>query len=130
VLTANLGTILNSYNVERGLDDYRSTPHLSFEHFKYYLSMELFSSLPTTLDLGARMEYQHQIEELCWLIAKQSLLRRDRPVFPQQSVFQLFRIFCCLSEEIPDQRVGITVCMYFLRKVCRISSTVCVLREP
>lgn len=41
VLTANIGTLLDLYGVEKGLEHYRSTSDLNFEHFKYYLHKEV-----------------------------------------------------------------------------------------
>ncbi|GLH07654.1 Uncharacterized protein GBIM_13108, partial [Gryllus bimaculatus] len=41
VLTANIGTLLDLYGVERGLDHFRSTLELNFHHFRYYLQREV-----------------------------------------------------------------------------------------
>jgi switch-associated protein 70 len=41
VLTANIGTLLELYGVEKGLEHYRSTPNINFDHFLYYLTKEV-----------------------------------------------------------------------------------------
>lgn len=41
VLTANIGTLLELYGVEKGLEHYRSTPNINFDHFLYYLIKEV-----------------------------------------------------------------------------------------
>lgn len=42
VLTANIGTLLDIYGVEKGLEHFRSTSNLNFEHYRYYLQKEVF----------------------------------------------------------------------------------------
>lgn len=101
VLTANIGTLLDLYGVERGLDHFRSTPSLSFQHFRYYLQKEVFSSLPETLPLRELRACEARVEEVCWLVCRTRLLRREAPVFPDPCVYQLFRIFCLLAELHP-----------------------------
>jgi hypothetical protein len=41
VLTANIGTLLDIYGVEKGLEHFRSTSNLNFEHYRYYLQKEV-----------------------------------------------------------------------------------------
>lgn len=41
VLTANIGSLLDLYGVEKGLDHFRSTAGLNFEHFIFYLDSEV-----------------------------------------------------------------------------------------
>jgi hypothetical protein len=41
VLTANIGTLLDIYGVEKGLEHFRSTSSLNFEHYRYYLQKEV-----------------------------------------------------------------------------------------
>lgn len=43
VLTANIGTLLDVYGVEKGLEHFRSTSSLNFEHYKYYLQKEVLA---------------------------------------------------------------------------------------
>ncbi|KAK7870719.1 hypothetical protein R5R35_009871 [Gryllus longicercus] len=98
VLTANIGTLLDLYGVERGLDHFRSTLELNFHHFRYYLQREVFASLPDALPLRELRECEARVEEVCWLVCRGRLAQRDSPVFPDACVYQLFRVFCLLAE--------------------------------
>ncbi|CAG0895002.1 unnamed protein product [Cyprideis torosa] len=111
VLAANLGTVLQRPNIERGLDDFRSTPNLSYPDFKYYLSVELFSGLLIE-DAGKSRQLQNEVEDLCWIICKQSFLRRLKAVLPDQCVYQLFRVFCTLCQELPDEKTGLKMLLH------------------
>lgn len=102
VLTANIGTLLDLYGVERGLEHFRSTPTLNFDQFKYYLQKEVFSSLPAKLPLPELREYETRIAEICWLVCQKQFVERENKIFQDQSVFQIFRIFCLLAELVPD----------------------------
>lgn len=103
VLTANIGTLLDLYGVERGLEHFRSTPTLNFDQFKYYLQKEVFSSLPNKLQLPELRSYENRIAEVCWLVCRKKYLQRDQRVFSDESIFQIFRIFCVLAELTPDE---------------------------
>ncbi|XP_063223560.1 differentially expressed in FDCP 6 homolog [Bacillus rossius redtenbacheri] len=109
VLTANIGTILDLYGVEKGLEHYRSTKELNFEHFKYYLQKELFSSLPDSSSLAVMRDYEYRIDEVCWLVCKKHYLQRDKPVFSDACVFNLFRMFCLLADLVPDSETTFQV---------------------
>ncbi|KPI95683.1 Differentially expressed in FDCP 6-like [Papilio xuthus] len=102
VLTANIGTLLDLYGVEKGLDHFRSSQELTFDEFRYYLQHEVFSSLPKTVTLPVVREYEKKISEVCWFVCRKSLLGRDKPVFSDDSVFKLFRIFCLLADLVQD----------------------------
>ncbi|XP_013145039.1 PREDICTED: switch-associated protein 70-like [Papilio polytes] len=102
VLTANIGTLLDLYGVEKGLDHFRSSQELTFDEFRYYLQHEVFSSLPKTVTLPVVREYEKKISEVCWFVCRKSLLSRDKPVFGDDSVFKLFRIFCLLADLVQD----------------------------
>lgn len=90
------------YGVERGLEHYRSTNTLNFDHFKYYLLHEVFSCFPDKLALTELREYETRIAEVCWLVCRSKYLPRENRIFSDDSVFQLFRIFCLLAELTPD----------------------------
>lgn len=64
MLTANIGTLLDLYGVERGLEHFRSTTTLSFDQYKFYLQNEVFSSLPAKLLLPELREYESKIAEV------------------------------------------------------------------
>lgn len=100
VLTANIGTLLDLYGVERGLEHYRSTPSLNFDHFKYYLQREVFSSLPDKLPLSDLREYETKIAKTCWFVCQKKY--HEKRIFNEESVFQIFRIFCLLAELVPE----------------------------
>ncbi|XP_028157419.1 differentially expressed in FDCP 6-like isoform X2 [Ostrinia furnacalis] len=102
VLTANIGTLLDLYGVEKGLDHFRSSQELTFDEFRYYLQHEVFSSLPKAVTLHIVREYEKKISEVCWLVCRKNLLGRDKPVFGDDSVFKLFRIFCLLADLVQD----------------------------
>ncbi|XP_014212272.1 switch-associated protein 70 isoform X2 [Copidosoma floridanum] len=102
VLTANIGTLMDLHGVEKGLDHYRSTSTLNFEQFIYYLQEEVFSSLT---DATTRQKYrnlQGGIDEICWLVCHKSYLDRPQAIFRDNSVYQLFRVFCLLAEMEAD----------------------------
>ncbi|XP_041979271.1 differentially expressed in FDCP 6-like [Aricia agestis] len=102
VLTANLGTLLDLYGVEKGLDHFKSSSELSFSEFRHYLQHEVFSNLPNTMNLPLVREYEKKISEVSWFVCRKSLLSRDKAVFGDNSVFKLFRIFCLLADLVQD----------------------------
>ncbi|XP_034240120.1 switch-associated protein 70-like [Thrips palmi] len=112
VLTANIGTLLDLYGVEKGLEHYRSTADLNFEHFKYYLQKEVFSSLPDTFTLTTIQDFEARVDEVCWLVCKKDLISRDKPLLPDDSVFQLFRVFCMLSDLVQESHETFQVLMH------------------
>lgn len=105
VLTANIGTLLDLYGVERGLEHFRSTTTLSFDQYKYYLQNEVFSSLPTKLPLSELREFESRIAEICWLVCRKRYLQRAHKVFSDDAVYQLYRIFCVLAELVPNPQL-------------------------
>ena len=46
MLTANLGHILDVKGTEQGLTDFKGTPSLTFEQFRFYVQTEVLSALP------------------------------------------------------------------------------------
>ncbi|KAL4716702.1 hypothetical protein ACJJTC_004821 [Scirpophaga incertulas] len=94
--------ITDLYGVEKGLDHFRSSQELTFDEFLYYLQQEVFSSLPKAVTLQVVREYEKKISEVCWLVCRKSLVCRDKPVFDDESVFKLFRIFCLLADLVQD----------------------------
>ncbi|KAK4873844.1 hypothetical protein RN001_013204 [Aquatica leii] len=107
VLTANIGTLLDLYGVEKGLDHYRSTSSLNFDHFKYYLQREVFSSLPDKIPLPELRDHETKIAEACWFVCQKRYLSQEKRIFSDESVLQIFRIFCLLAELILDKN-GVT----------------------
>ncbi|KAL1140842.1 hypothetical protein AAG570_000770 [Ranatra chinensis] len=105
VLTANIGTLLDLYGVEKGLEHFRSTPSLNFHHYKYYLLKEVFTSLPDSLTLSLVQNYEKLIDEVCWLICKRQYLTRQNPVLSDGCLYHLFRVFCMLGELVLDPKI-------------------------
>lgn len=101
-MTANIGTLLDLYGIERGLEHFRSTSTLNFDQYKYYLQKEVFSSLPDKLPLPELREYESRIAEVCWLVCRKHVLVRDKKIFSDDSVFQIFRTFSVLAELTPE----------------------------
>lgn len=64
MLTANIASLFDLYGVEKGLEHYRSTPTLSFDHFRYYLLQEVFTAMPANVSLAALRNYESKIEEV------------------------------------------------------------------
>ncbi|XP_050302458.1 switch-associated protein 70-like [Anthonomus grandis grandis] len=125
VLTANIGTLLDLYGVERGLEHYKSTVTLSFDDYKFYLQNEVFASFPAKLPLDDLRDYESRIAEVCWLVCRKRYLQRDNKVFTDESVFQLYRIFCVLAELLPDTQVehSYKLLLHPL-EVCNIAHTI------
>ncbi|XP_060521905.1 switch-associated protein 70-like [Cylas formicarius] len=124
VLTANIGTLLDLYGVERGLEHFRSTTSLHFDQFKYYLQKEVFSSLPNKLHLTELRDFESQISEVCWLVCRKKYLNRENHVFTCEVIFQIYRIFCVLGELVPDQQNENTYqLLLHPSEVCNIAQT-------
>ncbi|XP_053680714.1 differentially expressed in FDCP 6-like [Anopheles nili] len=97
VLTANIATLLDLYGVERGLDHFRSTATLNFEHFRYYLAQEVFAGVSNDLPLAALRNYETKIDEVCWLVCRMHFPGNDG-YYTEEAVYRLFRIFCLVAD--------------------------------
>ncbi|XP_055594174.1 switch-associated protein 70-like [Uranotaenia lowii] len=102
VLTANIATLLDLYGVERGLDHYRSTPTINFDHFLYYLGQEVFSPLSNELPLSLMRNYESKIDEVCWFVCHKDYQISSDTYFTEETVYQLFRIFCLMADLYRD----------------------------
>ena len=113
VLTQNLGTLLDlaDQKVEDGLAEFRSTGTLTFEHYKFYLTHEVYSRLPEELSPDRLRDYQAAVEDACWLLFRPAALKRDMPTLPEDCVRRLFRVFCCLGELMSDPDLAQQVVM-------------------
>ncbi|XP_037075438.1 differentially expressed in FDCP 6 homolog [Pollicipes pollicipes] len=113
VLTQNLGTLLDlaDQKVEAGISEFRSTPTLTFEHYKYYLTHEVFSRLPADLTPDQLRVYHEAVEDTCWVLYRPTAMKRDMPTLPEECVRQLFRVFCCLGELMSDPDLAVQVVM-------------------
>lgn len=121
VLTANIGTLMDLYGVEKGLEHYRSTQSLTFDQYIYYLQKEVFSSVTDATSAQTLKTLEEGIDEICWLVCKKIYLERSHPVFHDHSVYQLFRIYCLLAETESDATDSYLVIMHG-DEVARIAS--------
>ncbi|KAL3272630.1 hypothetical protein HHI36_014096 [Cryptolaemus montrouzieri] len=102
VLTANIGTVLDLYGVEKGLEHFRSSQSLNFIQYKFYLQKEVFGSLPDKLNLIELRNYESSIADICWLVCRKQFINRKDAILDETALFQIFRIFSVLAELIPD----------------------------
>lgn len=82
------------------MEHFRSTSTLNFDQFKYYLLHEVFSSVSSSITLEELKDYESRIAEVCWLICRPKYQNRETQILNDNSVFQIFRIFCLLGELI------------------------------
>ena len=107
--------MLDVANAEAGLDEYRSTPYLTFDQYRYYLFKEVFSGLGSgdqqneeggttrsSNEIGDQHSLEAKLDDVFWTLCKSHYLERDNPVFPDDCVFKLFRIFCMLGEMVEN----------------------------
>lgn len=104
LLTDEIGKILDLQDVDKGLDDYRSTSYLTFEQYRYYLFKEVFSALPDEMSIPEQVRNEAKVDEVCWELCKSNYIERDNPFLPDDCVFMLFRIFCMLGEMVENDR--------------------------
>lgn len=105
LLTAEIGKILDLQDVDKGLDDYRSTSYLNFEQYRYYLFKEVFSALPDEMSIPDQHRNEAKVDEVCWELCKSNYIERDNPLLTDECVFMLFRIFCMLGDMVENDRV-------------------------
>lgn len=65
----------------------------------------MFSSLPDKLPLSDLRNYEGKIAEICWLVCRKKYLTEGH-IFPDTSLFQIYRIFSILAELTPDVNYG------------------------
>ncbi|KAK9887964.1 hypothetical protein WA026_000256 [Henosepilachna vigintioctopunctata] len=104
VLTANIGTVLDLYGVEKGIEHFRDSHSLNFIQFKFYLQREVFASLPDKLSLPDLRNYESSIADICWLVCRKKFTERKNAILKETSLFKIFRIFSVLAELIPDSK--------------------------
>lgn len=119
-LTSQIGTALDLEHVEYGLEDYRSTNNLSFDQYRYYLFKEVFSALPDEMSIEDQHKYEAKIDEVSWSFCSTYYLERDHPIFPNDCVYQLFRIFAMLGDMVENDQGQIEVIFLIYWKSCFI----------
>ncbi|KAG7208916.1 hypothetical protein KM043_015096 [Ampulex compressa] len=122
VLTANVGTLMDLYGVEKGLEHYRSTQSLTFDQYVYYLQREVFSSITDATSIHTLRSLEEGIDEICWLVCRKMYLERPHPVFGDHSVYQLFRVFCLLAETELDSTDSSCLVTMHGDEVARVAS--------
>jgi hypothetical protein len=50
-----------------------------------------------------------KLDEACWSFCSQNYSTRDNPVFPEECIYQLFRIFCMLADMVENDAGHIEV---------------------
>lgn len=101
-----MSSLLDLYGVEKGLDHYRSTTALNFQHFRFYLTQEVFSATSSlasgpAVTLSQLRDYEAKIDEICWLVCRKCYVT-DSSAYSEATIYKLFRIFCmlgCLEEK-------------------------------
>ncbi len=63
---------------------------------------KVFSSLTDTTPIQMCRSLEASIDEICWLVCRKLYLDRPHPIYSDNSVYQLFRIFCLLAEMETD----------------------------
>ena len=66
-MTANIGTLMDLYGVEKGLEHYRSTQSLTFDQYIYYLQKEVRSLLKCMYYKPKQYEYEINVNILNYL---------------------------------------------------------------
>eukprot|EP00095_Tigriopus_kingsejongensis_P012626 maker-scaffold407_size180809-snap-gene-0.29 protein:Tk12626 transcript:maker-scaffold407_size180809-snap-gene-0.29-mRNA-1 annotation:"differentially expressed in fdcp 6-like protein" len=110
-LTSQIGAALELEDVANGLEDYRSTPSLSFDQYRFYLFKEVFSAIPEEIGIEGQHAYEAKLDQVCWSLCSPNYLERDNPVFPDDCVFKLFRVFCMLGDMVENDQGQIEVIM-------------------
>ncbi|KAK7072753.1 hypothetical protein SK128_010463 [Halocaridina rubra] len=105
VLTQNIGVLLGvERRVENCIDDYLSSKQLTFEQYLYFLTHEVLAEVDNGICPFRDIKTHYDIlENTFWLLGRAAFLQRDTPVFSEDSVFKLFRIFCLLADRAPSK---------------------------
>ena len=69
---------------------------------RIFFEFQVFSSLTDSTTINTCRDLEKGIDEICWLVCRKIYLDRPHPVFTDNSVYQLFRIFCLLAEMEAD----------------------------
>ncbi|XP_066954335.1 switch-associated protein 70-like [Macrobrachium rosenbergii] len=106
VLTQNVGVLLKvDRRVENCIEDYLSSKQLTFEQYLYFLTHEVLAEVDDGSTPYKDLKLHHDIlENTFWLLGRTAFLQRDTPVFSEDSVYKLFRIFCLLADRSPSRK--------------------------
>ncbi len=61
-------------------------------------------------------QHRHEmsLDEVCWALCSANYLERDNPVFPDECVFKLFRVFCMLGDMVENEetdKIEVRACL-------------------
>ncbi len=86
----------------------KNTPSTFIITFVVYrfLSVQVFSALPETMTPTDQHKHESSLDEVCWALCSNNYLERDNPVFPDDCVFKLFRVFCMLGDMVENEETG------------------------
>ncbi|KAK4319643.1 hypothetical protein Pmani_009427 [Petrolisthes manimaculis] len=103
VLTQNVGVLLKvERRVENCIAEYLSSQHLTFDQYLYFLTHEVLAEVDDGTTCYSELKHHHDtLDHTFWLLGRATLLQRHYPVFSEDSVYQLFRIFCLLADRSP-----------------------------
>ena len=65
---------------------------------------QVFSALPDEIPILSQYKFERQLDEVSWSLCKKHYTERDNPIFPDDCVFLLFRIFCMLGELVENEK--------------------------
>nr|XP_045614254.1 differentially expressed in FDCP 6-like [Procambarus clarkii] len=123
VLTQNVGVLLNvNRRVENCIGEYLSCQQLNFEQYLYFLTHEvLVEADDGSTPYGELKKHHDTLEHTFWLLGRGTLLQRHFPVFSEDAVFKLFRIFCLLADRSPARKslLEVTLNIVEVREVTR-----------
>ena len=75
----------------------------------FSLDPQVFSALPDELTVDDQHNYESKIDDVCWQMCSSSYVERDNPIFPEDCVYKLFRVFCMLGDMVEDEEGKIEV---------------------
>ena len=63
---------------------------------------KVFSALPEEMSVPDQRGAESKLDEVFWNICKSHYIERDKPIFPDDCVYKLFRIFSMLGEMVEN----------------------------
>ncbi|XP_053635724.2 differentially expressed in FDCP 6-like isoform X1 [Cherax quadricarinatus] len=123
VLTQNVGVLLRvDRHVENCIEEYLSCKHLNFEQYLYFLTHEVLAEADDgSTPYGELKKHHDTLEHNFWLLGRGTVLNRHFPVFSEEAVFKLFRMFCLLADRSPARKslLQVTLNIVEVREVTR-----------
>ena len=63
---------------------------------------KVFSALPEEMSVPDQHVAEKKLDEVFWNICKSHYIERDKPMFPDECVYKLYRIFSMLGEMVEN----------------------------